>query len=277
MHDILSIIYMDLALTHDSGTSVLRRCLAQHHAFPFMLLIAVVVTLLLLVATLVSYCRADLLHIQGLQLGVVLVQPPLSLAQVMVEMLPSIPEHTSNPCLQEHLIRAALHCMTTVDKQPADNGARILHSAVTAMISMLPLWSSPESPPEDLGYSDIGLPPLEPRSMQARALAMVMPVVELQQPRQRDPALEGCVEWFVNTTQLCMAVGNDPLCPDDRELVCKAYMAPYLKLIGEISLLCLLSMFANKHQPWLLTCTAQPKQLPCTGTRLTTTIMLSGS
>ncbi|KAL0051098.1 hypothetical protein WJX82_001855 [Trebouxia sp. C0006] len=159
-------------------------------------------------------------------------QPPLSLAQVMVEMLPSIPEHTSNPCLQEHLIRAALHCMTTVDKQPADNGARILHSAVTAMISMLPLWSSPESPPEDLGYSDIGLPPLEPRSMQARALAMVMPVVELQQPRQRDPALEGCVEWFVNTTQLCMAVGNDPLCPDDRELVCKAYMAPYLKLIG---------------------------------------------
>ena len=165
-----------------------------------MLLIAVVVTLLLLVATLVSYCRADLLHIQGLQLGVVLVQPPLSLAQVMVEMLPSIPEHTSNPCLQEHLIRAALHCMTTVDKQPADNRARILHSAVTAMISMLPLWSSPESPPEDLGYSDIGLPPLEPRSMQARALAMVMPVVELQQPRQRDPALEGCVEWFVNTT-----------------------------------------------------------------------------
>ena len=113
--------------------------------------------------------------------------------------------------------------------------------------------------------------------MQARALAMVMPVVELQQPRQRDPALEGCVEWFVNTTQLCMAVGNDPLCPDDRELVCKAYMAPYLKLIGEILLLCLLSMFANKHQPWLLTCTAQPKQLPCTGTILTTIIMLSGS
>ena len=137
MHDILSIVYMDLALTHDSGTSVLPRCLAQHHAFPFMLLIAIVVTLLLLVATLVSYCRADLLHTQGLQLGVVLVQPPLSLAQVMVEMLPSIPEHTSNPCLQEHLIRAALHCMTTVDKQPADNGARILHSAVTAMIAPL--------------------------------------------------------------------------------------------------------------------------------------------
>ncbi len=235
VHDILSTVFMDLALIHDSGLIVLPRWPAQHRAFPVMLLIAIVV----------SYCSADLLHIQGLQLGVVLVQPPLSLAQLMVKMLPRVPKSTSNPYLQEHLIRAALQFMTTVDKQPGENGGRILHSSVKAVIPLLPLWASPESPPEDLGYSDIGLPPLEPKLMQAKALAMVMPVVELQQPFQRDPALEGCVEWFVNTTQRCMAAGNDPLRPDDRGLICNAYMAPYLKLISEIELLCLVSMFVS--------------------------------
>ena len=172
-------------------------------------------------------------------------QPPISLAQLMVKMLPRIPEYTSNPYLQEHLICAALQFMTTVDKQPGENGGRIVYSSVTALIPMLPLWSSPESPPEDLGYSDIGLLPLEPKLMQAKALAMVMPVVELQQPFQREPALEGCVEWFVNTTQRCMAAANDPLQPDDCGLICNTYMAPYLKLISEIELLCLLSMLAS--------------------------------
>ena len=43
---------------------------------------------MLLIAMVVSHCSAKLLHIQGLQLGVVLVQPPMSLAQLMVEMLP---------------------------------------------------------------------------------------------------------------------------------------------------------------------------------------------
>ncbi len=200
---------------------------------------------MLLIAMVVSHCSADLLHIQGLHLGIVLVQPALSLAQLMVKMLPRIPEFTSNPYLQEHLIRAALHFVTTVDEQSEENGGQILQGTIKAMISMLPLWASPESPPEDLGYSDIGLPPLQPKLMQAKALAMVMPVVELQQPFQRDPALEGCVEWFVNTTQRCMAAGNDPLRPDDRGLICNAYMAPYLKLISEIKLLCLFSMFAS--------------------------------
>ena len=95
-----------------------------------------------------------------------------------------------------------------------------LHSSVRALVPMLPLWASPESPPEHLGYSDIGLSPLEPKLMQANALAMVMPVMELQQPFQRDPALEGCVEWFVNTIQRCKAAGNEPLQPDDRRLTC---------------------------------------------------------
>ncbi|KAL0038860.1 hypothetical protein WJX79_010968 [Trebouxia sp. C0005] len=40
-------------------------------------------------------------------------QPALSLAQLMLEMLPRVPEFTSNPHLQEHLIRAALQFITT--------------------------------------------------------------------------------------------------------------------------------------------------------------------
>ena len=235
VHDILSTVFMDLALIHDSGLIVLPRWPAQHRAFLVMLLIAIVV----------SYCSADLLHIQGLQLGVVLVQPPLSLAQLMVKMLPEVPESTSNPYLQEHLIRVALQFMTTVDKQPGENGGRILQGSIKAVILMLPLWASPESPPEDLGYSHIGLPPLEPKLMQAKALAMVMPVVELQQPFQRDPALESCVEWFEKTTQRCMAAAHAPIRPDDRLLTCNAHMAPYLKLISEMELLCLFSMSAS--------------------------------
>lgn len=193
----------------------------------------------------VSHCSADLLHIQGLYLGIVLVQPALSLAQLMLEMLPRVPEFTSNPHLQEHLIRAALQFITSVDNQPGKDGGRLFQGTMKAMISMLPLWASPESPPEDLGYSDIGLPPLQPKLMQARVLALVMPVVPLQQPFQRDPALESCVEWFVDTTQRCMAASNKPIQPDDRELICNEHMAPYLKLISEIELLCLLSMFAS--------------------------------
>ena len=189
-----------------------------------------------LIAMVLSHCSANLPHIQDLQLGVVLLQPPISLARRMVKMLARIPECTSNPHLQEHLMCAALHFITTVDKQPEGNGGRT---------PQLPLWASPESPPEDLGYSDIGLSPLEPKLMQANALAMVMPVVELQQPFQRDPALEGCVEWFVNTIQRCKAAGNEPLQPDDRRLICNVHMAPYLKLICENQLLCLFSMFAS--------------------------------
>ncbi|DBB16839.1 TPA: hypothetical protein ACH3X3_015076 [Trebouxia sp. C0006] len=127
-----------------------------------------------------------------------------------------------------------------------------LHSSVRALVPMLPLWASPESPPEDLGYSDIGLSPLEPKLMQANALAMVMPVVELQQPFQRDPALEGCVEWFVNTIQRCKAAGNEPLQPDDRRLICNVHMAPYLKLI------CLLT---DDFQSTLLPQAVVPKEL----------------
>ena len=44
VHDKLSTICMDLALMHDSGLTVLPSCLAQHHAFPSMLLIAIVVS-----------------------------------------------------------------------------------------------------------------------------------------------------------------------------------------------------------------------------------------
>ncbi len=204
---------------------------------------------MLLIAMVVSHCSAKLLHIQGLQLGVVLVQPPMSLAQLMVEVLPRIPECTSNPCLQEHLICAALHFITTaVDGQSEENGGQVFRGMIKALRTMLPLCASPESPPEDLGYSDIGLPPLQPKMMQARALAMVMPIMELQQPLQRDPALESCVEWFVNTTQRCMAAANDPLCYDDRGLICSAYMAPYLKLISEINLL--VQHICQQHHPW---------------------------
>ena len=239
VHDILSTGYMDLALIHDSGLTVLPRCLAQSHAFPVKLLIAIVV----------PHCSADLLHIQGLHLGIVLVQPALSLAQLMVKMLPRIPESTSNPYLQEHLIRAALHFISKVDKQPGENGVGIIQGTVKAVIPMLPLWASPESPPEDLGYSDIGLPPLEPKLMQAKVLALIIPIVELQQLFQSSPArescvewfqsrpaIESCVEWFVNTTQRCMAAAHEPICPDDRWLTCNTYMAPYLKLISEIKL-----------------------------------------
>jgi len=234
VHDILSTGYMDLALIHDSGLTVLPRCLAQSHAFPVKLLIAIVV----------PHCSADLLHIQGLHLGIVLVQPALSLAQLMVKMLPRIPESTSNPYLQEHLIRAALHFISKVDKQPGENGVGIIQGTVKAVIPMLPLWASPESHPEDLGYSDIGLRPLEPKLMQASALALIMPVVEVHQLFQSNPALESCVEWFVNSTQRCMATSHE-LRPDDRGVTCNVYMAPYLKLISEIELLCLFSMFAR--------------------------------
>ena len=191
-------------------------------------------------------------------MGIVLVQAPLSLAQLMVKMLPRIPELTSNPYLQEHLIRAALYFMTTVDVEPGENGGRILQGSVKALVPLLPLWASPESPPADLGYSHIGLPPLEPKLMQAKALAMIMPVVELQQLLQSSPAcescvewfhsspaLESCVEWFVKTTQRCMAAAHAPIRPDDRLLTCNTYMAPYLKLISEMELLCLFSMSAS--------------------------------
>ncbi len=195
----------------------------------------------------------------------------------MVEMLPRIPECTSNPHLQQHLILAALHFITTaVDKQSEESGGQILQGMIKAMRTMLPLWASPESPPEDLGYSDIGLSPLQPKMMQARALAMVMPIMELQQPFQRDPALESCVEWFVNTTQRCMAGANDPLSHDDRGLICNAYMAPYLKLISEINLL-VQQHVCQQHHCWFLTCTAQPKQLACTVSVMITIIMLFGS
>ncbi len=239
---------MDPVLIHDSGLTVLPRCLAQHHAFPVMLLNAMVV----------SHCSADLLHIQGLHLGIVHVQPPLSLGQLLVEMLPRVPESTSNPYLQEHLILAALSFTTSIDKQPSENVELILQGSVKALIPMLPLWACPASHSADLGYSDVGLPPLEPKLMQAKALALVMPVVEMQQLFRDDPALESCVdgvqsspalescvEWFVNTTQRCMAAANESICPEDRGVVCNIYMAPYLKLISEIQLFCLLSMFVS--------------------------------
>ncbi len=43
-HDKLSTIYMDLALMHDAGLTVLPSCLAQHHAFPSMLPTAIVLS-----------------------------------------------------------------------------------------------------------------------------------------------------------------------------------------------------------------------------------------
>ncbi|KAL0030823.1 hypothetical protein WJX77_008253 [Trebouxia sp. C0004] len=192
-------------------------------------------------------------------------QPPLLLAGLLVDMLPRIPESTSNPHLQEHLIRAALHFTTSIDKQPGENGGQILQGLVKALIPMLPLWASPASHPADLGYSDIGLPPLEPKLMQAKALALVMPVVEMQQlfpgdPAldncvdwvQSSPALESCVEWFLNTTQRCMAAANESVRPDDWGLVCNMYMAPYPKLI---------SLFTNGFQSTLLPQAVVPKEI----------------
>jgi len=188
----------------------------------------------------------------------VLVQPARSLAQLIVKMLPRIPEFTSNPHLQEHLTRAALHFIMNVDKQPEENEGQTLQSMIKVLIPMLPLWASPESPPEDLGYSDIGLPPLEPKLMQAKVLALIMPVVEMHALFQSSPvrescvewfqsrpALESCLEWFVNSTQRCMAAAHAPIRPDDRWLTCNTYIAPYLKLLSEMQLLCLLSMFAS--------------------------------
>ena len=175
-----------------------------------------------------------------------LVQPATSLAHVLVKMLPRISEFTSNPQLQEHLIRAALHFIASVDKHPEENEGRILQGMIKAVIPMLPLLASPESPPEDLGYSDVGLPPLEPKLMQAKVLALIMPILEQQFQSsiaresyvwfQSKPALESCVECFVNTTQRCMAAAHKPICPDDRWFFCNTHMAPYLKLISEIKL-----------------------------------------
>jgi len=241
---------------------------------------------MLLIAIVVSYCIADLLHIQGLHLGILFVQPATSIAQMMVNMLPRIPEFTSNRHLQEHLASAALHFTLTIDKQPGNNRGRKLHSTVKAVIPMLPLWASPESPPEI--YSKIGLPPLDPKLMQAKVLALIMRVVEVHPLVQSSPArescvewfqsraaLESCVEWFVNTTQQCMAAAHAPICPDNRWLTCNSFMAPYLKLISAIQLLLLVQHVCQQHQLCLLTCTAGTASgLPSKSSKKV--IMLSG-
>jgi len=75
------------------------------------------------------------------------------------------------------------------------------------------------------------------RVLRSRLKRLIMPVVEVHQLFQSNPALESCVEWFVNSTQRCMATSHE-LRPDDRGVTCNVYMAPYLKL-------CFFSMFAR--------------------------------
>ncbi len=87
-------------------------------------------------------------------------------------------------------------------------------------------------------YSDIGLPALQPKLLQATLLAVVVPKVaeDKQLWFQSNHALQSCVGWYLETTQWCM---HHPKSADHLDIISSKYVAAYLQLIRERHCSCL--------------------------------------
>ena len=114
----------------------------------------------------------------------------------------------------------------------------LLQAYQEALLSLLHVCTLLPTHPQEPSLMDIGLPSRSPLLVQPMVLEQMMPHIQQYKQIWREPgglAFRSCVIWFVRTLELCMAGPDGDTC---QALIGGEYMAPYLKLLSELTIGC---------------------------------------